>query len=254
MSPTVEDRKYGPLIFEKRLPRSSAVILTPVALAFLWVALSAGPLTLATVPVLLLALGMLALVGWALSYRARIHEQGVVTESLFGRREMQYRDMRTFAYSRISRAGQVTDTLSLIPRTGKTLRVTVQPRGGQDADLARVVEALTSRGRAQMEQELARTKRARWLTEIQQALPRPPKVSLSREAILLEDAAGSTALPFTAIETRMSNGFFLVIERATGKTRLNVPCLTPNFYPGLALYQCLTQTAPAAALERSPSA
>lgn len=166
MAAPTPERKFGPLVIEKQLPRSTALLLAPVALAFLWLSLSAGPPSLETLPVLLLALGLLALVAWTLTYRARIHDQGVVAGSLFGQRELHFRDLHTFAYSRVSRAGQVTDTLSFIPRTGKPVRVTTQPRGAQDADLARIVEALTARGRTRMEQELARGRQVRWLTEM----------------------------------------------------------------------------------------
>lgn len=239
------DRKFGALLHSKRLPVANAVVLGVVALGFLWVALM-QPLSPGSLAIIALAAGLAAMVAWTVSYRAWIHDQGVRTSSVFGRQELLYKDLQTFAYSRISRGGQVTDTLTFIPRSGKPVRVAVQPRG-QDKDLARIVDVLSATIAARMEQELARQKRARWLTHVPRALPAQPGVLLTREAFLLESGGSTTAIPFADVEVQVSNGYFLAKDRASGKVRLNVPTLAPNFYPGVALFEKLQQLAPAGA-------
>jgi hypothetical protein len=247
MAAPSQERKFGSLLHEKRLPRANAIVVGLVGLAFLWVALAAGPITLNTIPVLLLALGLLAMVAWTLTYRARIYDQGVTTESLFGRRELMFRDLHTFSYSRIVRAGQETASLSFVPRVGKPVRVAVQSGRGQDVDLAGIVDALSAKGAARMEQELARTRRVRWVTHVPRTMPSQPGVSLTRDAFLLEEGGPSvTTIPFAKVETVMSNGLFIVSDLGTNKRRFAIPCFAPNFYPGLALQLRLREAMPAA--------
>ena len=138
-----QDRKFGALLHTKRLPVINAVVLSPLVLAFLYLALT-QPFSAASAGVLAVSVLLGALIVWTLSYRAWIHDLGVRTSSAFGKRELLYKDLRTFSYSRISYNGQVTDTLTFIPQSGKPVRVAVQPRG-QDADLARIVNVLAER-------------------------------------------------------------------------------------------------------------
>jgi hypothetical protein len=250
MAAPTQERKFGSLLHEKRLPRANSIIVGLVGLAFLWVALAAGPITLNTVPVLLLALGLLAMVAWSLTYRARIYDQGVTTESLFGSRELMFRDLHTFSYSRIVRAGQETASLSFVPRVGKPVRVAVQSRRGQDVDLAGIVDTLSAKGAARMEQELARTKRVRWVTRVPRTMPSQPGVSLTRTAFLLDEGGPSgTTIPFTTVECTVSNGSFIVSDLGTGKRRFAIPCLSANFYPGAALLEQLRSAAPTTSSE-----
>ncbi|MFN8653144.1 MAG: hypothetical protein U0133_14665 [Gemmatimonadales bacterium] len=247
-----QDRKFGALLHTKRLPVINAVVLSPLVLAFLYLALT-QPFSAASAGVLAVSVLLGALIVWTLSYRAWIHDLGVRTSSAFGKRELLYKDLRTFSYSRISYNGQVTDTLTFIPQSGKPVRVAVQPRG-QDADLARIVNVLAERAAARMEQELTRQKRVRWLTHAPRALPAQPGVLLTRDAFVVDSGKSPTTIPFGEIEVRIDGGNFMAKDRATGKVRLQAPCAAPNFYAGLALYQKLVTQAPADAPALSPTA
>lgn len=250
MSTPVEDRKFGALLFTKRLPLTNAVVLSPLVLVFLYFSLL-QPFSAASAGLLAGAVLLGTLVVWTFTYRAWIHDLGVRTSSAFGKREVLYKDLKTFSYSRISYNGQVTDSLTFIPQTGKPVRVAVQRRG-QDADLAKIVNGLSEKMAAKMEQELARQKRVRWLTHVPRSIPAQPGVLLTRDAFVVDSEKSPTTIPFVDIEIQVAAGFLMAKDRASGKVRLQVPCGAPNFYSGLTLYQKLTGAAAAPAL--SPSA
>lgn len=245
MPDTPSAPRYGALIRDKSLPRANAIVVAVPALAFIYVALSAGPFSAMSAGVLLLALGLLALCAWTFTYRARIYEQGVTVESLFGRRALSFRDLHTFGYARVVQAGQPRDSLTLVPRTGKPLRIVTQPsaRSGGDSDLSALVAALSPRIVARLEKELMRSQRVSWVARVAGTMPPQPAVALTRTGIVVEES-GVTA-PFSDLETSVSNGLFSASSRTTGKRLFAIPCLAVNFYPGLALLQKLSQPAPA---------
>ena len=249
MSSPVPAPNFGRLIHRKSLPRLNAIFMSVPALALGGLALSAGPLNGMSIGVLLLALLLLALCAWSLTYKAAIYENGATVESIFGHRSLSFRDLRTFGYSRIIRRGQPMDTLTFVPRNGKPLRIVTQPdfRAGPDQDLLQLVNAMTPRYTERLEKELTRARRVPWVTRVPGTAPVQPGVALTSSAFLLEAGKETVTFPFADVDTTIENGMFIVTNRSTGKRAFTIPCYAPNFYPGLALLQKLnTAAAPAA--------
>ncbi len=241
-------RDFGTLVNRKTLPRTNAIVVAIAGVAFATLALSVGSLDATAIGVLLLALGLLGLCAWSISYKATIYENGATVESLLGSRALPFRDLRTFAYSRILMRGQPRDTIVFIPRNGKPLRIVTQPdfRTSGDADLARLVDQLTPRLTERMEKELGRSKRVRWVERSSRSIPDTPAVTVTREAFIVENGKGSVTVPFAEIDTTVLSGTFLVVQLGTKMTLFSIPCSAPNFYPGFALQQRLRVAAPPA--------
>ena len=245
MSTAAPFREYGTLVARKTLPKANAIVVGIAALGFAFLALSAGPLDGTSFGFLLFAVGLLALCAWALTYTASIYENGAVVQSVFGSRSLPFRDLKTFGYSRVVIRAEPQDTLALVPRTGKPLRIVTKPRfrSGPDADLASLVDRLTARFSEQLEKDLTKAKRVPWITRVPTSVPAQPGVALSREAFLVHDGKTESKLLFAEVESSVENGTFVVRQLGTKKALFSVPCQVVGFYPGFALQGRLREVA-----------
>ncbi|MEP6572396.1 MAG: hypothetical protein ABJD11_06855 [Gemmatimonadota bacterium] len=246
MNPPQSFRDFGKLVASKRLPRANGVIVGLAASGFAYLAISVGEVNGTVIGVILFSLLLLLICAWSWTYRATLYENGAVVQSIFGAKSLGFRNLRTFGYSRLSMRGQPQDTLTLVPRTGKSLRIVVQPdvRSNGDVDISALVEVLSARFSEQIEKELTRTSRVAWVEGRSAAMPAQPAVALSRDAFLVASGKDELKIPFTDVDGSIQNGFYHGRKSGTRKVLFTIACSAVGFYPGLALQQRLQASRP----------
>jgi hypothetical protein len=231
----------GPVLMRKTLPRANGVVVLIFSAALLYVVVAARSLDAAAIGLTGFALLLILMAVWTFTYRAEIHEGGVTTSSLFGKRSITFAELKSFSYARTSTHGQLRDTIAFLPQEGKPVRVVTQPgpRSGGDRDLAALSGMLSEKFALKMQQDLVRRGRVEWLTASKRTVPAHGTLALSRDGYIIGNAVNARTILFSEVDQEIVNGRFALRRRDNRRTEFQCSCIAENFYPGLTLSRTL---------------
>lgn len=238
--PQRESAGFGRVLFEKG---SGTAVVVGLALVGLLIAAVGVPLLRSADQVAgFMCIGGGLLFGFGAIFarrtRLRVHERGIVQDTLFGRRTMRYADIErlTYAATRHYRNGVYAGT-SLEMKcqaTGmKPISISTNTRG-TEADLDSLRDHVAGLVSVRLQEKVAKDGEAAWAGGLRLSAKgvrfnRPKTFGKGEEVFR----------PWQELRYSIAAGYFHLFEPDQKKPALSVECGAENFYPGFLVFQRL---------------